>query len=107
MFRVNLPFAIVLTAFFSVGANAQSEKSSPVEYCKKIENLAGSIIRLRQMGMPMSELMNSPTDATARMANAMIEKAYRMPKYPESMLPEIEVEFKNEAFRDCYSAVKK
>ena len=103
-----LLIALAITLPFSVQAK---EVSVGLEFCKPIHSLAETIMKQRQDGAPMVEMLeiinSSDNEATKPVVITMIEEAYDTPRYhtPENQIRAIQ-DFGNDTFKICMDAMK-
>lgn len=95
-------FLVALTVVFFPLISFSNDFGGAKEKCEAIADLAGSIMELRQLGEQMSSQIEDGTDGIHKMKNHIVVKAYKMPKFPESMRREVVSDFKNEIFLECY-----
>ncbi|KKW67384.1 hypothetical protein AAV94_11125 [Lampropedia cohaerens] len=77
------------------------------EKCAAVSDIAASVMELRQMGALMNEVLGDGGSPVEEIHNLLVERAYKMPRFPESMVDEVVRDFQNEIFMECYSANRK
>lgn len=91
---------ILAVAAFSLSAQADEN----MDKCKKISSMAGEAMEARQRGDLLEDAMASVGDQS-KFSNAVVMKAYGSPVALSTRLKEKAViEFRNEAFAECYQA---
>jgi len=89
--------------------------ASPVsawDVCKHVEEMAENIMKNRQAGASMSDMMeianSTESEATRTVARHLVVKAYEMPRFStEEHKRNIIIRFKNKAYLECYKALNK
>lgn len=102
-----LSTALSLSALSSASAEAGGDQ----HVCGAMGALAGSIMEMRQTGVPLSEMMRRITDAVAdeamkEFARAAVMMAYAAPYYSTREFKENAInEFRNEAELSCFKSM--
>jgi len=87
-------------AALSFTANAEDKPSDKASSCKKISELAGRYMDLRQSGVPMADIYGTANGS--ELLELMIVQAYEKPQFgTEKYKLEQVSKFKNEWFLSC------
>ena len=99
---------LLLTGLAASPLLAQS--NSAHQACKDISLLAKELMKIRQVGVPMSRVMEltSAEGLAGEMSRLFAQLAYRVPQYSTEQSRELAVrEFENDAYRNCYETAWK
>ncbi|QEI04672.1 hypothetical protein FXN63_01565 [Pigmentiphaga aceris] len=104
--------SILLTLLFTglAASPVLAQTNSAHQACKDISHLAKELMKLRQVGAPMSQVMELTSSGSSidEMSKLFVQRAYRLPQYSTEQSRERAVrEFENEAYRECYEANSK
>lgn len=103
---------LILAVFAAITSPAYSRELRPIdfEYCKSQEELAEAIMEARQIGRPMSSVMDTvrKQDTISKMAILLVQMAYDSPRYSTQKAQKRAItEFSNEHYAACLKAESK
>jgi hypothetical protein len=104
---------ILMFCLISTVAIADEKADAQAELCKAAENLAGTIMKGRQLGTPMIKMIeaiesrNTPEESK-ELARKLVIYAFERPQFSlrEYQVREID-QFRNQVFLECYKANSK
>lgn len=104
--------AIITAAVLSacVAQPVVAAPASEKEFCSEIEELARQVMRARQVGVPLSEVLSAgkPDGPAKRMVRHMAMIAYGGPRYSTEEYKQREIdEFANKFAHMCYNRKSK
>ena len=105
--EITMKTIIASIAFaLAFAANAETQATDPVQRaCESRGELAASIMRSRQNGVPLSSLMSLPSVQNNQLVQMMIQVAYGEPRYQTPAMQQRSIEdFRNEAELACFMA---
>lgn len=101
---MNYLIGFVIAVVSTSTAASDTLRASHMQLCKVIGENAEIIMRLRQAGTPMVDLMEMVGSNTQ--GQALVQAAYESPRYLAEDVQAIEIsEFSNAAYRHCIKAI--
>jgi penicillin V acylase-like amidase (Ntn superfamily) len=92
---------ITITMLFFLAVPAMAEEKTAHENCKSLSSLARVIMELRQMGVPMHEVIEKAGDAPETVTRIAIMAYGEHMYHTESIKQQVINEFENKFFLEC------
>ena len=100
--------AILFVLFLCVSASAENKKPTYYDFCKELGNVSNLIMYARQVGIPITTILDDIRKQDEKHQSYMIPIVYAAYKHPrhdsEEYIMELRTEFANKVFVDCISA---
>jgi len=95
---------IALFMSVSLSGTALAEEASPYEGCKAIASVASTIMKSRQIGVPLTKVLDwaESHEKFTEMLLPIVKSAYRVPKFStEKYQTRAALEFENKVMLEC------
>lgn len=100
--------AIIFVLFLSGNVSAGNKNPTYYDFCKELSDVSNLIMYARQVGIPITTILDDIRKQDVRHQNYMIPIVYTAYKHPrhdsEEYIMELRTEFANNVFVDCISA---
>lgn len=101
----------IIVLVSAIALSAYSSASDEVEVCTQMSELAGAVMRARQVGLPAADLAKHFKDnyeesdnSLYKLSIVMITDAFEVPRYSTQSYRDDSInDFKNEYFIECIS----
>lgn len=100
--------AILFVVLFSSNVYAENKKPTYYDFCKELGEVSGLVMLARQVGVPITALLDDIRKQDVRHQKYMVPIVYSAYKYPrhdsQEYIDELKTEFNNKVFVECISA---